>query len=277
MSPRPKRVLAGGLAVLLAGAGCAGVEVRVHEGPEAPRTLAGRLAGHLAVARAVLLERVPGAAPGGPFAAGIAVGNLYLSGGYVIEKTELGIEYRSKHVAVNARADYARQARRWLDRAVHRALAARGLRAAWTGVIDPSALPVPEQWLTRGSDHDDPQDDVNLPRFVLRPKPLDAAHRARLPALPRSVHWLLVPVVVDYYSHNAGWFIGQTLGCGAGARLRAFWVLYDVRSGAAASYGGIEAKRIDPNLFSPNRGQTEDLLIAVEKAGAAAVERRLLR
>ncbi|RMG17842.1 MAG: hypothetical protein D6729_08000 [Deltaproteobacteria bacterium] len=266
------RGVTAGLALLFAGAACSPVGTWVRRGPAAPA-----LEETLAVAPPLLLSELPGAVEKDAFAEQMIVGHVHLSGGYVEIETERGIQYRSKNVEVHSRARYTRQARQWLAGVVEAIASERmGGQVRRLKRIDAAKLPAPKRIYARGSGPLDRRDDQNLPRYALRPRPLTEAARAQLKREVGS-RWLLLPILVYYYSHNGGWFIGQTLGTGAGARGRVFWVLYDLESGEPVHYGEVEARRIDRYVFSPNSTQVEDYLIAIEEGLDRALRGALLR
>ncbi len=141
-------------------------------------------------------------------------------------------------------------------------------------MTDAGALPVdqlvpPARTEARGSEEGDGHDNQHLPRFELTPLPQPA-----LPPVPADA--LLVPWIVHYYSHNGGWFQGQTWGTGAGARIRVLWSLHDA-DGAVLGHGDHQAWYTDEDLFSPNSVQVEDHLMEVEDALCRDLRRHILR
>ncbi len=259
------------------GVGCAPVDTLVRRAED--RRLEQVLEGKedIAVAPPILLSDVPGAVEKDAFAEQMIVAHVHLSGGYIELETERGIQYRSKNVELGAEEAMRAQVQRWLQPVVRRIVEARvGTRARFLSEFDPAALPAPRRRYARGSGPLDMRDNQNLPRYALEAVPLTDAARSHLPAL-EGARWLLVPVVVYYYSHNGGWFIGQTLGTGGGARGRIFWVVYDLKSGNPVDFGEVEARRVEKYVFSPNSAQIEDYLLSIEEALAAALERNLLR
>lgn len=238
---------------------CSNLDVLVRKGPGVDIP-GGTL---LALAPSRLLLEVPGALREGPFEDNLTVGHVQLSGGYIVSDTEMGMQYRSKEVEIRATDAYAEQARTWLDETVRAVLADEGIRTVRIAALSPSGLPPPRRTEVRGSGPLDRRDNQNLPRFELTPQPLDAQMREALPDL-QGATLLLVPMVVYYYSHNGGWFVGQTYGCAGGARVRVLWTLYDPQTGALLHWGDIEARHVDEYVSSPNSSQVDDYLIAVE-------------
>ncbi len=233
----------------------------------------GRLDRRLAVAPAVLLKDVPGAIELDPFTDGLHVGHLHMSGGYVVLETDRGMQHRSKNVEPSAEEDYAAEALRWLDSAVAEVIASRRVEAAALPEIPPSALEAPVRRIRRGSEAGDLRDNQNLPRFDLEPGRL---HVSRLPPLPEGTSMVLVPIVVHYYSHNGGWFLGQTYGTSGGARARVLWVIYDGETGLATRWGDVSARSLSGTM-SPSRAEIEDCLIEAERRALRGLRRSLPR
>ena len=250
--------------LLLTGACAAKKDLFERELPDAPKAK-GKTIG---LWPSTLLFELDGAVPDGmdTFSAGLFVGNVVHSGGYVYagvdgaegEADEAGLPVRSKEFTLNAEAEFEPLARSWLD---------AELFAAVSAVTTPQRLPAPSAPLPapirrvrRGTDPADGTDNINLPRFDLEPAPV-----TDLSLLPAGVDWVVAPTVVLYYSHNGGWFIGQRMGTGSGARIRVFWTIYDTKTGGVVSYGDLEARSISPYVLTPNKGQLEDLLIQSEE------------
>lgn len=235
----------------------------VRELPEAPKA-EGKTIG---IWPSTLLFEQPGAVPEDmdSFTAGLFIGNVVHSGGYVFDGVdgagdrgdEAGLPVRSKEFTLNAEAEYEPLALAWLDEAVFTSVSevATPLR-----LPAPSSPPPPPTRRTRrGTDPADGTDNVNLPRFDLTPAPV-----TDLSLMPAGVDWVVAPTVVLYYSHNGGWFIGQRLGTGSGARVRVYWTVYDTKTGAVVSYGDLEARSLSPYVLTPNKAQLEDLLMETE-------------
>lgn len=215
-----------------------------------------------------LLFEQAGAVPDGmdSFTAGLFIGNVVHSGGYVYagvdgaegEADEAGLPVRSKEFTLNAEAEFEPIARAWLDATLFSVLSEV---ATPQRLPAPSApIPAPVRRVRRGTDPADGTDNINLPRFDLEPAPI-----TDLSLLPAGVDWVVAPTVVLYYSHNGGWFIGQRMGTGSGARIRVFWTIYDTKTGGVVSYGDLEARSLSPYVLTPNKGQLEDLLIQSEE------------
>ncbi len=130
-------------------------------------------------------------------------------------------------------------------------------------------MPEPVRRRVRGTHPADGTDNVNLPRFSLEPSAL-------VPGSVEGVDQVLVPLVVRYYSHNGGWFLGQEYGCGMGARLRVMWTLYDNASGAPLAWGEVDARELDNRVASPSSAQLEDALLEVEAAVAKELKKQIL-
>ncbi|MDF1562513.1 MAG: hypothetical protein P1V51_05695 [Deltaproteobacteria bacterium] len=279
--PLPSLVSLLALALLLGA--CSSVDLIVRQGPPSDFEVQ-----RIAVAPPVVLARfVEAAAPPGidaeappidhpVFEAGYYVGHLHMAGGYVVVESERGMQYRSKTIAFNDEARYRGLATEWLERAVDDALIWKRINHLGIEPLPDEAVPLPRKREVRGSRPLDLRDNQNLPAFDLEPGELDEARRAALPDL-KGAPLLLIPFLTHYYSHNGGWFVGQTYGTGAGVRLRIFWALYDVSTGRTLRWGEIQGRHIEPYVNSPNSTQIDDYLLEAEAEVSKELRRRLLR
>ncbi|MEY3213265.1 MAG: hypothetical protein RIT28_3746 [Pseudomonadota bacterium] len=249
---------------LLTGACAAKKDLFERDLPDAPQAK-GKTIG---LWPSTLLFEQEGAVPDGmdAFSAGLFVGNVVHSGGYVYAGVDgaegvpddAGLPVRSKEFTLNAEAEFEPLARAWLDAELFAALSAVTTPQRLPAPNAP--LPTPVRRVRRGTDPNDGTDNINLPRFDLEPVPV-----SDLSLMPTGVDWVVAPTVVLYYSHNGGWFIGQKMGSGSGARIRVFWTIYDTKTGGVVSYGDLEARSLSPYVLTPNKGQLEDLLIQSEE------------
>ena len=204
-------------------------------------------------------------ASGDAFAEGVFVGSITMSGGFVVdEDDEHGMQTRSKDFVLSSEDSYRSLAAGFVDSSLGAALDDQGV--SWRSVE--LEAPLPERRAYRGTHPEDGKDNVNLPRFTLSPTALE-------PGSVEGVDVVIVPYVVRYYSHNGGWFIGQHLGCEAGARMRLFWVAYDNTSGVALAWRDIDVRYFEEHLFSPSSAQLEDALIEVEALVKKDLDRHL--
>lgn len=228
----------------------------------------------VALAPATLLRDLDGAVRDDEFREGVYVGNIVFSGGYVTEEHEVGLQNVSKAVAPSAQDRYADQVRPWVDARTADALRKRRIEVVrWDG-LELEAHPAPQRVPLRGTYEDHGHDNVNLPRFALEPTALDPA---TLDGLPAGVDGVVVPVVVHYYSHNAGWFVGQTWGTGAGTRFRVLWTLYDASTGRPAAWTDITTRFLHDAVFQPSSVEVEDFMLDAEEQMARQMARHLLR
>lgn len=198
-----------------------------------------------------------------PFDDGVYVGNIVLSGGYVVtERGDYGMQTHSKEITLSGEDTYRTLSHDTVSQMFETSLTESG--TTWLAVEVVGGTP--ERRKLRGSHAEDGTDNVNLPRFTLSPSAIEPVE---------GVDHVLVPYVVRYYSHNAGWFYGQEKGCGAGARLRVLWVLHDADSGGVAAWRDIDVRHIDPYLFSPSSAEIEDGLIEVETLLRRDLDRHL--
>lgn len=180
---------------------------------------------------------------GDPFRTNTTVGNVTFSGGYITANDGKGLHNVSKDVAITQEDGYREDVANWLDARL----------APTTVVTDPVMPKRTEQRGTEGEATKAGHDNRSLPRVDYRPLPMGP--------LPRPT---LVPWVISYYSHNAGWFYGQQWGTGAGARIHILLVAHDT-DGSILGWTGIDASRISERVFSPSEPELQDLLINLEK------------
>lgn len=197
-----------------------------------------------------------------PFMDGVFVGSLVHGGGYVQEAVgDYGQQTHSVEFSFSAQETYAELAVSFAQNALQQGLTANG--AAMELAPQQSAWPV--KIPLRGTHPADGSDNVNLPRFTLMPP--------EIAAWSGGDHKLFT-WVVSYYSHNAGWFYGQHMGCKAGAHGRIFWALY-TPDGKPVAWADLDSRYLYSKVFQPNSAQTEDALIQVEKQLSEALEESL--
>ncbi|MFH1464461.1 MAG: hypothetical protein ABIO70_08740 [Pseudomonadota bacterium] len=266
-SSHTSRPLAAGLLLLGLG-GCGAEDILLRTGPPLHEPPAG-----LVLAAPVLLVERLQMEPWEAFHQGYYVGDIWFSGGYEIMAEEDN-QVRSVGVDLREVGAWEAQARLQVADSFDRILAERGW--AHTDLAEPVDLAVqpPQRREIRGSGPFDGRDNQSLPRFELSPQPLEVSS---LPALPAEAHTLLVPLVVHYYSHNGGWFVGQSLGCAAGARMRVLWTLYDTGDGRVLSWGEIGAQHQEPYFYTPNSAQIQDYLVKVEQGLERHLQQQLGR
>ncbi|MEB3223403.1 MAG: hypothetical protein VKS61_15110 [Candidatus Sericytochromatia bacterium] len=207
----------------------------------------------------------------GVFYANLYVGKVWHNGGFEL-LPEVGNQVRSLGLGFSQQGEYAQQVQEWTNAALGEVLTLGG--TAWS--LAPSsveaALVAPLVRKVRGTGPLDGEDNQNLPRFTLEPQPLDPA---ALPAIDAPA--LLVPMVVHYYAHNGGWFVGQAQGAPAGARFRLLWVLHDTKTGAVRTWGDVSARHVEPYFYTPNDVQLQDYLLQVEAQVRDGLVRQLAR
>ncbi len=208
------------------------------------------------------------------FRSGVYVGNLVFSGGFITEQQDVGLQNVSKKVDFEAEDRYRKQVGEILEVQFGDALDKAG-KLTWQRVsIDPDMINSHRARAVRGTHEEDGRDNVCLPRFELEPSALSAEVISELPAGTEAV---IVPFVVLYYTHNAGWFLGQTYGHGGGARFRVFSVTYDAKTGAPLGHMDAMTRFLHEEVFQPNSGQLEDFAIFAERRMAKQVKKYLLK
>lgn len=172
---------------------------------------------------------------------GFAVGHVLFRGGYVTESTATGQQNVSREATVDGGAGYTADVAAWT------ATIARPFATAEA----PAPTPPPTRRDLRGSYALLGRDNQPLPRFALDPAPLQPA-----PGLDGAI---LVPWLAGAWTHNGGWFYGQTWGSAAGARIRLWWGVYDGQTGAPLGWTDCAAVVRHDAWMSPNAAQVEDL------------------
>jgi hypothetical protein len=248
------------LALLLA---CTSPELRHIEGPAAAMPAA------IGLSPAVTLHALaPATATLDALYAGEYVGDIWFSGGFA-RMESLDNQVRSVGVELRNQDRYQEQACAWIDGVFASLLDAREI--PWVPLSSALQPPRPLRTNIRGSGPLDGTDNQSLPRFDLRPLPLQSA-----PTLPAGTQAVLVPIVVHYYSHNGGWFVGQEIGNPAGARIRVLWSLYG-SDGQVLTWGEVGTRHFEEFFYSPNQVQVQDYLIAAEEVLARQLSRRALQ
>jgi len=198
------------------------------------------------------------------------VGNVVFSGGYVTVRADAGMQNRSKTIDLSLQDTYLRQAVTEIDEWVAAALKAHHDEVVPMKPLPEGTLVAPDRAMWRGDYDDQGTDNQNMPLFSLHPKAF-----ATVPPVPDGVELVLVPWLVSYYSHNAGWFQGQTWGTDAGARMRVLWSLHDAKTDAVVAWGDQDAKYLHDGLNSPNSAQVQEALMQVEGQMRKALRKRL--
>ena len=194
-----------------------------------------------------------------PLASGVFVGNLTFGGGYVTEQVETGQQNASRTVSMAASDTYRDYAATHLTAAVTLTLNRRSIPTVQWAPSD--TLIPPKTQARRGTHPRDGSDNVPLPRLDIVATPLPPS---ALQNVPEGVDAIVVPWVVGYYTHNAGWFTGQTYGTAAGARYRVYLAVHDAQTGASLGWTDATTILIHDTIFQPNSGQTEDFLMRIE-------------
>jgi len=186
-----------------------------------------------------------------PFRAGSFVGSLMFSGGYITEAGPFGMQN------ISARVERGGQdrVRELATDALREALDSACGDCAWADLPSPA----PRRRKLPGTYAEEGRDNLALPRFRLEPASLDPAALAHLP----EADIVVVPLIVACYTHNGGWFPGQTWGTTAGARFRVLITSYDARAGQALAWSEIDVRYLDPEESSPNSSQVEQYLLEV--------------
>jgi len=220
----------------------------------------------VALAPAVCLADVAGVIERDAFHDNLILGNIWFSGGYEIMADE-GNQARSVNYRVDEVEEYATLARTWADAVFGEALTSAGAR--WsrhaTGIVPAP----PRRTRSRGTGPLDGKDNQNLPRFTLEPTALPDGATAGISGT------VLVPVVVYYYTHNGGWFVGQEQGSAAGARIRLLWSQHDGSTGSVVAFGEAGVRVIEPYVYSPNRARLEDYILEAETRTVALLTGQL--
>jgi hypothetical protein len=196
-------------------------------------------------------------------------GNIRFGGGF-IRTGDVALEVRARLIEMGLEAEYRAEGVRWLGEMVPRALTAAGIRV---GPPTAAIAPVPERRRVRGLHPDDGTDNLNLPRSELVPVALDAAQTAAV----ADARWVLVPYLRLYWTHNGGWFLGQTYGSMAGARIEVLAVIYDTTSGRPVWSMPALGRHIQPRKGQPTGAELEQYLLWAEGYTEERLTRGLLK
>ncbi len=252
-SSRPPLVLCAALCSL----SCGPKNLRYLLGPPLPEA-----APPLVLAAPVVLHQQLHMDSWGAFHEGYYVGNIWFSGGYELQPEEDN-QVRSVNVEFSAEPEYLELASAATQSSFSELLTEHGV--TWQALAEPvdRAFTPPRRTPVRGTGRFDGEDNQNLPRYDLQPLALEAAS---LPDLPAGTRAVLVPLVVQYYTHNGGWFVGQQLGCPAGARARVLWSLHDAQTGSVLTWGEVGVQHLQEYYYSPNQAELQDYQQLVEAA-----------
>ncbi len=180
-----------------------------------------------------------------PIREGVAIGHITFAGGYATEATAIGQQNASRTAVLDGAERYE-------------ADAAAAVLPMLTGLAAIETLPVaPTRHELRGSYSHSGTDNQPLPRFDLIQVPIAA--------IPSASGAVVVPWIVDAYTHNGGWFFGQTFGSASGARLRVWFGIYDAASGAPLGWTDCSSIVQHDDIMSPNASQVEDLWLMAAK------------
>lgn len=239
------------LLCLLTLSACGSGAVRSHSVESAaPPAMPARVA----LAAPVLAHTLDGIPDGDTVHTGLYVGNLVFSGGYVTEESDIGLQNRSRAHERKAEEAFAELVSQQAAVAVEAALDKR--KVDWQP-WSPEAVPSLEFLRVRGTHEEDGSDNIPLPRWDISMPRVEGSDWPEVDAV-------MVPYVIHYYGHNAGWFLGQTYGHGAGARYRLVVATWDARTGRPLAQTDITTRVLHERIFQPNSGQLEDFMILVE-------------
>ncbi len=220
----------------------------------------------------VLLHEVPGVVQEDVFLENLFVGNVVFSGGFEVVRADGGLQNRSLHIDLDLQEPYAREIRAMVEDWMIAALDRQKITWQRLDALPDESLPVPQRRDLRGSYDLEGRDNQNMPVALFNPTALRA-----VPALPDGIDAVLVPMVVYYYSHNGGWFQGQTWGTHTGARIRVLWSLHDAGGGRLLAWGDHETRQILKSVSSPNSSQLQDTLMEAEADMARSLAKAKLR
>ncbi len=239
-----------------------GVEARLRGGEE-----------HLAVPTVLDPESPRDAA----FLRNEYIGNIRFGGGF-IRTGDVALEVRARTIELGAERAYVEQGTRWLADALPRVLAA--VRVPVNAPVARN-VPAPDRRRSRGLHPEDGHDNLNLPRTELVPQPLaqpapQSAGGAAGAALA-SGRWVVVPWLRAYYTHNGGWFLGQTFGCTAGARVEVEVAIYDSVSGQPVWWMAATGRHIQSMTSQPSTAEMDQYLLWAEQQAEEHLIRGWLR
>lgn len=197
-------------------------------------------------------------APGndrGRFDKNVFCGLIQFSGGYVRGPAEQGGRIQNRLMTLSLEQETKREAARETAEILRKAFAERGLQVApLSGAISPRLLTLDGE-LDYRVRPDEGRDSISLPllRFHGRAA-LDTGSRSSVGRNAGHDGYVVIPVVLRYFRHNAGWFNGQEIGAYAGARIALKLLIYDLRSGEKVLDEDYEQKRfaVGQSIVNPN-------------------------
>lgn len=182
-------------------------------------------------------------------------GTIQFSGGYVRGPAEQGGRIQNRLMTLALEDETKREAARESAAMLEKAFAERGLQ------VKPLRTQIHRRLLTLDSEldyrsrPDEGRDSINLPLLRFHGGP--TLNTNAVAALMRSAGhegYVVIPVILRYFRHNAGWFNGQEIGAYAGARIAIKLLVYDLRSGARVFDEDYEQKRfaVGRSIVNPN-------------------------
>lgn len=170
------------------------------------------------------------------------IGRIHFSGGYVTRDAEFGKVVESKATEFALHGEYREHSSKKISAELTRLLGEKGIRFQRSDAN-------PSGWPEFGKERDyrkgpiEGKDNVNLPRYQYS-APQTIPPGLKTLAEKASTRYLLFPVVIQYYTHNAGWFRDQEIGCLAGVRIALMIVIYDRQSNSLVTDQAFEARKI---------------------------------
>lgn len=189
------------------------------------------------------------------FSANVFCGVIQFSGGYVRGPAEQGAIIQNRLMTLSLESEFRKEAATKSAGLIAAAFRERNIAATMLSTgIPPHSLTLTGEVDFRARP-DEGRDSINLPLSRYQGGPtLSAAARATLSRSAGHDGYIVVPVVLRYFRHNAGWFNGQEIGAYAGARIALKLLIYDLRSGAKVFDEDYEQKRfaVGQSIVNPN-------------------------
>jgi len=187
----------------------------------------------------------------------VYIGKINFSGGYVKKETSLGVITKNKNTVFNNEKEYADQSSREVSAELLKLFQKKKIDFNFLEKIDSKLFTGFLKTQDYSKSPDEGKDNINLPRYkYLAPNAIPSALEKNADIIESGARYVFVPIVVQYYSHNAGWFNDQEIGCLAGARIALQFVVYDRKSRTKVMDLVFERKKIYPLISSVNINQT---------------------
>jgi hypothetical protein len=182
------------------------------------------------------------------------VGHIVYDGGLTRSQESYGTTVHSKEIILKEPEEIKKRASLWLNRAALSYVQSKGGRSVSGKLSKPLTVTGVEDY----SDYDKTgQDNINNPVYQW-------SYSDSVNTTGPGHDYLVIPVIQYYYTHTAGWFYGQDIGSGTGARISIVFLIYRGSDGLKEGSVHYTAKRIFPATYDLKVGEYFELLSKLE-------------